>query len=127
VRLTLAAWLTAGGLVASGSAALAHHSASIFDTSLPTGIEGTVAEFRFTNPHSLLLVKAKDKDGRVVTWSLEGASPTVLVRQGWSARTLKPGDQISLTIWPVRGGAASGMWVPQWVHFRDGRSVAAGQ
>jgi hypothetical protein len=127
VRVTSPAWVTAAILVASGGAALAHHSYSIFDTSLPTGIEGTVVEFKFTNPHSIMMVKAKDKDGRIVTWTLEGASPTVLVRQGWSARTLKPGDQVSLTIWPVRGGGVSGMWVPQWVHFRDGRSVAAGQ
>jgi hypothetical protein len=126
VRRLLAACLLGGGMAMTGGAALAHHSFSMFDMSLPTAIEGTVEDFKLTNPHSSLLVKAKDKDGRATTWRLEGGSPSVLDRAGWNAKTLKPGDQIKLTIWPVRGGAASGMWDPKWVHFRDGKAIAAG-
>jgi hypothetical protein len=126
VRRALTACLLGVGLAMTDGAALGHHSFSMFDMSLPTEIEGTVEELKLANPHSSLLVKAKDKDGRATTWRLEGGSPTVLDRAGWNAKTLKPGDQIKLTIWPVRGAATSGMWDPKWVHFRDGKSIAAG-
>jgi hypothetical protein len=125
VRGSATAWLTAAGLAITGGPSLAHHSFSIFDMSLPTEIEGTVEEFRFTNPHALLLLKAKDSDGRVTSWRLEGASTTELGRDGWSPRTLKPGDQITMTIWPVRGASGGGTWDPKRVHFRDGKAVAA--
>jgi len=91
VRKVLAACLVGGGLAMTDGAALGHHSFSMFDMSLPTEIEGTVEDFKLTNPHSSLLVKAKDKDGRATTWRLEGGSPSVLDRAGWNAKTLKPG------------------------------------
>jgi hypothetical protein len=34
--------------------------------------------------------------------------------------TLKPGDQITLTILPLRTSAAGRMWSPACVRFRDG-------
>src|SRR3984893_5275649 len=94
----------------TGGAALAHHSFSAFDLGTPTEVEGTVQEFKFINPHSYIVLKAKGADGRATTWTLEGMPPSFLERDGWTAKTLKPGDQIRLTVSPLHSGAGGGMW-----------------
>jgi hypothetical protein len=117
----------AGALVMIAGSVSAHHSFSMFNMELPTELEGTVQEFRYTNPHTMLLLRVKGKEGGTATWNLEGMGPTALERDGWTSRTLKPGDQIKLTIWPLVSGGTGGVWYPKWVHFHDGRAVTAGK
>jgi hypothetical protein len=109
----------------AGASALAHHSFSMFDFGSSIELDGTVQEFRYTNPHTFILLKVKGADGHVATWTLEGMSAVNLQHDGWNNKSLKPGDQIKMIIYPLRGGGTSGMW--QSVHFRDGKVVAAGQ
>ena len=86
-------------LAASG-AVLAHHSFAMFDHENPIELEGVVQEFKFTSPHSFIMLAVKQQDGSIQLWSLEGAAPSALVRDGWSRNTLKPGDELKLTIEP---------------------------
>src|SRR6516162_11452074 len=90
--------LAAAVLVGSSSAALAHHSFAMFDQENPIELDGTVQEFKYTNPHSYLLVEVKGEDGSPVVWNLEGSAPSILSRDGWSSRSLRPGDRVVLTI-----------------------------
>jgi hypothetical protein len=113
-----------GALVMTGDGALAHHSYSMFEFGSSVEMEGTVQEFKYVNPHAFIILKVKGKDGRLETWSLEGQPPAMLERAGWTARTLKPGDQIKATIAPLRSGANGGSWTPQQLHFRNGKAVA---
>jgi Family of unknown function (DUF6152) len=122
MRRQLGALLLAGALVGSG-AALAHHSFAMFDQEHPIELEGVVQEFKFTAPHAFIILAVKQEDGRVETWSLEGVSPSALVREGWSRTALKPGDELKLIIAPLRSGAPGGAWVTQRIHFRDGKPV----
>jgi len=124
VQKLLATGLVGVALVLTGGSVPAHHSISMFDYGSPTELEGTVQEFRYTNPHSLLILKVKGTDGRVATWTLEGMSPSRLETDGWTSKSLKPGDQIKLMIYPLRSGGTSGMWNPQSARFRDGKVVA---
>ena len=87
-------------------------------------LEGTVQEFQYVNPHVILLLKVKGKDGRVETWTLQGQPTAMMERQGWTRATLKPGDQVKVQIAPLRSGAAGGDWNPQQLHYRDGKPVA---
>jgi hypothetical protein len=87
-------------------------------------LEGTVQEFKYVNPHAYIILKVKGKDGRLETWTLEGEPTATLAREGWNSRTLKPGDQIKVTIAPLRSGATGGSWTPQQLHFRNGKTVA---
>jgi Family of unknown function (DUF6152) len=105
-------------LVGPGSTAQAHRSFSPFDYGAPTDVEGTVQEFRYTNPHTFIILRAKG-----ATWTLEGNSPSTLERDGWNRTTLKPGDQIRLIVSPLRTGGAGGIWSPGSVHFRDGKTA----
>ena len=116
--------LVAGAPVMTGRSASAHHSFSMFEYGSSIEIEGTVQEFRYVNPHAFILLKVKDKDGHVATWTLEGQPTAMLEREGWSRNTLKPGDQIRATVQPLRSGAAGGAWTPQELRFRDGKAVA---
>jgi hypothetical protein len=113
-----------GVLAAAGAPALAHHSFAIFDIEHPLELQGTVQEFRFTSPHSFIILEVKGADGTPMIWKLEGASPNILVRNGWSSQSLKSGDQIKLSIDPLRSGAPGGAWIGQRVTFSSsGRPV----
>ena len=127
VQKLLTVCLMGGALAVTGQSAWAHHSFSMFDFGSPTDIEGTVQEFRYTNPHSVLILKVKGTDGHVATWTLEGMSPANLQLDGWTSKSLKPSDQIKLMIYPLRSGGPSGMWNPQSAHFQDGKTVATGR
>jgi hypothetical protein len=119
----LAALLLGGVMMATGSAASAHHSFAVFDTQHPMELQGTVQEFKFTSPHAFIVLEVKGDDGTTTIWNLEGASPSFLVRDGWSSQSLKTGDQIKLSIDPLRSGAPGGAWNGQRTTFRSGRPV----
>ena len=84
-------------------------------------------EFRFANPHTFIYLAVKQDNGSTVTWRLEGQSPSLLVREGWTSRTLKPGDELRMRIAPLRSGAPGGAWAPNQISFRDGRELDASQ
>ena len=120
---TLAALLVGGAFIMTGGAVLAHHSFAMFDTDHPMDLAGTVQEFKFTSPHTFIVLEVKADDGSTMIWTLEGASPSFLVRDGWSSQSLKSGDQIKLSIDPLRSGAPGGAWIGQRVTFSDGHPV----
>jgi hypothetical protein len=63
------------GFLAATGAALAHHSFAMFDQEHPMELKGTVTEFKFTSPHTFVLLEVKGADGASTVWNLEGASP----------------------------------------------------
>ncbi|HWF96566.1 MAG TPA: DUF6152 family protein [Xanthobacteraceae bacterium] len=119
----IAAVLVGGALMAVGHAALAHHSFAVFDIEHPLELHGTVQQFKFTSPHTFIVLEVQGDDGSTVIWNLEGASPSIMVRNGWSSQSLKTGDEIKLSIDPLRSGAPGGAWIGQRVTFSTGRPV----
>lgn len=81
----------------------AHHSfpATYLGDKTQT-IQGTVVQFVFRNPHSLVQVMAPDKDGKVVTWAVEWAGGGALGAANVKADTIKPGDKVIVTGNPAR-------------------------
>lgn len=74
----------------------AHHSyAAEFDRDNPKTIQGVVKEVWFKNPHIRYYVSVIE-NGEEVLWDARGLSPVKLVRQGWTKRTIKVGDRITL-------------------------------
>lgn len=125
MKSKLALLLVGTAWVAAGGAASAHHSFAMFDAEHPIEISGTVKEFRFVSPHTVLTVTVKGKDGTTKDWILEGGAPGMLVREGMTSKSLQPGDEITLTINPLHSGAEGGSYQPALVKFQDGRPVAA--
>ena len=110
-------------LALSGGAVLAHHSFAMFDQDHPMDLSGTVSEFKFTSPHTFILLDVKGSDGTDTVWNLEGASPSALVREGWSSKTLKAGDELKMTIDPLRSGAPGGSWSQKKTEFLSGQPI----
>lgn len=96
------------GVLAVGGQALAHHGVSAYDVLHPITIDGTVTEFDLQNPHSMLFMDVKNKDGNVVHWSIETAAPAGIKAPGGLKNMLKPGDKISVTLVPAKSGAPVG-------------------
>jgi hypothetical protein len=96
--------------LAVGSAA-AHHSFSVFNMQEEVSITGKVKDVQWTNPHIWIWVDVTGEDGTVTTWGLEGMSPNFLARRGWSRTTLEPGDEITVSLRPLKSGEPGGMFV----------------
>ena len=92
----------------TGAAAFAHHSFAMFDRNKVVTLTGTVAEFRWVNPHASLFVRVDKSDDGDTFWAIEMTSPSNLKRRGWTRSTLKQGDRISVEINPLRDGRHSG-------------------
>jgi hypothetical protein len=97
----------------------------MYDREHPMELVGTVQEYRFSSPHALIFLEVKDADARTVIWRLEGNSPNSLTWDGWSSKTLRPGDEVRIRVEPLRSGAPGGAWTPKNVTFTDGTSVVA--
>jgi len=99
---------TAAG-VALAMPALAHHSYAMFDRDKDVALTGTVKEWRWTNPHTWLVLDVMNDDGKLVEWSIEGQSPQVLRLQGFAGKDMmKPGDKVTVHIHPLRDGTNGG-------------------
>jgi len=108
LRLTAVAGVIIG-ILAAVAPASAHHSFAMFDFSNTVTVTGTVKEFRWTNPHVILLVTAAPKAGEAEQdWTMELTSPGNLTRVGWSRHSLSPGDRIELSFNPLRDGRHGG-------------------
>ena len=84
----------------------------MFDRTKEVTISGTVRVFEWTNPHSWLqLVVPASSGRRAAEYSIELGSPNTMVRQGWRKSTFKPGDRVSVVIYPMRDGSPGGAFV----------------
>jgi len=91
------ALIAGAATIAMTSAAFGHHSfASEFDRDQPFTIEGAVNHVEWTNPHGWLLVDVEE-DGEMITYRIELASPSTLMRQGWRRNDLVEGDKVKIT------------------------------
>jgi hypothetical protein len=91
------------GVVLLSTVAAAHHgAASLYDVSKETTIKVTITEFTWTNPHVAVgIASVEDKSQR---WLLELGSPPNITNRGWTAKSLKPGDVVTVTFNPgLRG------------------------
>jgi hypothetical protein len=102
---------------------LAHHSAAMFDDTKTVEHTGTVKQFLWTNPHSLLIVSVAGSGGAVQDFSYEANGPGYLVRNGWTRQTLKPGDKVTVVSNPLVDGKPGGNLVE--VTLIDGRKLSA--
>jgi hypothetical protein len=82
----------------------AHHGYAAYDTDRKVTLKGTVTRWIWSNPHCLLQLDVTDESGHVVHWTAETENPTAMSRVGWTDKSLKPGDQITLTALPVKSG-----------------------
>jgi hypothetical protein len=119
----IAALLVGGSVFAISASGLAHHSFAMFDQEHPIELAGTVKEFRFVSPHTFVFLDVNEADGSSKLWNLEGGPPSFLARDGWSSKTLKPGDEVEMTIDPLRRGAPGGAWNVNKIKYKNGNPI----
>jgi len=85
----------------------AHHAFSpVYDEARVITVAGVVTEFRFVNPHALLIMDVTDGAGKVDQWTVEFAGRLNLSEFGWTADSLKPGETVTVTGNPTHTGSA---------------------
>jgi hypothetical protein len=103
----------------------AHHGTANFenDPAKRVTVKGTVVEWVWANPHCFLQFDVKGEDGKMVRWVVETSNPPDMVNRGWSIRSFKAGDEVTVTIKPVKNGKPIGSVVK--VVLADGRVLSA--
>ncbi len=86
----------------------AHHGNAAYDTGKSITVKGTVTRWVWSNPHCILQLDVTDDHGQVVQWTTETENPTSMTHYGWTMQSLKLGDQITVTVMPVKNGRPVG-------------------
>ncbi len=72
-------------------------------------MHGSVTKFQWTNPHAFLEVDAEQPGGGTKHYTLEMTSPNMMSRGGWTSRTIKTGDNVTVYVSPLRDGKPGGL------------------
>ena len=71
----------------------AHHSWPVGNVLVT--VKGTVTEFMWANPHPMISLDVRNKDGVIEKWQVGGPAINRMEANGWSKTTVKPGDVIT--------------------------------
>jgi hypothetical protein len=125
MKVRLAVAVAGLGLLCSAVPAVAHHSfATEYDAKKPLTLKGVVTKVEWTNPHARFYIDATDEKGNVTRWNFEIASPSALSRNGWTRKTLKAGDEVTVKAFGSRSGVNIANATS--VTLADGRSLFSG-
>ena len=100
---------------------LAHHGNAAFDVGKRLELKGTVTEWVWANPHCWLKFDVKDASGKAVNWVAETTNSADMTEKGWSKLTFKAGDQVTVTLEPVKSGKPVGR--VQFVVLANGQTL----
>jgi hypothetical protein len=97
-----------GLVIAMAAPVFAHHGNAAYEDKEVT-VKGVVTEWKWTNPHSFLKFDAKEENGEMVHWIGEWNAPSTLVNFGITAKSFKPGDEVTVTMRSMaKGGTRVG-------------------
>jgi hypothetical protein len=100
--------LTMLGVLVMPVSMTGHHGGASFDNTKEVTVKGTVTEWLWANPHCFLKVEEKDASGTARVWNLEFGNPTDITLRGFRRNTFKVGEEITVTVTPVKSGAPVG-------------------
>ena|SRR5215471_21154976 len=107
-RRLLLGTAVAFGVALAASPTFAHHSRAMFDIGTNTTYRGVVEEYRWQNPHShivITVVPGAADPSTVGTWVVEASAIGLMTTMGWTPKTYKPGDQITVVAHPSKDGS----------------------
>jgi hypothetical protein len=102
----------------------AHHATAVFDLGKRLALTGTVTEWFWANPHCLLRFDVKNDSGEMTHWVAETQAPPNMIPFGWTKQSFAVGDQITVTLEPVKNGQPLGRILQ--VRLPDGKTLVAG-
>jgi len=113
-----------GAFLASASVDAHHSLAGVYAIGKEAKVTGAFKAFRLVNPHSVMKIDVKNKDGGITEWTFIGGSVQQIARLGLKddANALKPGDEITVTIVPAIDGK-SPVGLLSAITYKDGHTV----
>jgi hypothetical protein len=101
---------------------LAHHGGNLYDTTKAVVLKGaTVTKFEWGTPHNQIYFDAKNDKGEVQHWVASTEPAGVMLERGWTRRSLKPGDEVTVYIYAAKNGATVGNL--QKIVMADGKEL----
>jgi Family of unknown function (DUF6152) len=96
------------GLLAVSVPVVAHHGNASYGHAKQLTLKGTVTEWDWLSPHTLLRIDVKDESGNVVNWVIEWSAPSNLINRGVTKKTFQPGDEVTVVMITPDNGAPVG-------------------
>jgi hypothetical protein len=96
------------GLLSLSVPVFAHHGTAAFETSRTITMKATVTDWFWANPHCFVKFDYKNDKGEVEHWVVETSNPPDMMNKGWTIHTLKAGDEITVTVYPVKNNKTVG-------------------
>lgn len=103
----------------------AHHAfAAEFDITKPVKLQGKVVQMEWVNPHAWIHVVVTNAEGKTETWLVEGGSPNILLRRGFTKKSLEVGTEVTVEGYRAKNGEtlANGANIT----FKDGKRLFLG-
>jgi hypothetical protein len=96
-------------MIGQPGTAWAHHSHAMFDVTHEETVTGTVKKFTFVNPHVFLFLVVSE-NGKRVQFPVEMSFTQNMERNGIGPNTFKPGDKVTVRLYPFRNGRPGGSY-----------------
>jgi|SRR5215475_9173880 len=93
-------------LITFARAAMSHHAFSpVYDSQREITVSGVVTEFKFVNPHAMMLMDVTGSSGKVTKWTVEFSGRLNLSNVGWTSESIKSGERVTVTGSPTWTGS----------------------
>src|SRR3984893_8314646 len=105
MRLRSAVALFVAAALLFATPAFPHHSNVGFEVTKVITVTGIVKGFRWANPHTWVYLTVDDGKGGKIEWSCEGRAPCVLLRAGWTPKSIAVGEKVTIDMSPSKDGS----------------------
>jgi len=112
------------GVLLLPTASFAHHGGNLYDTTKAVVLkDATITKFEWGTPHNQIYFDAKNDKGEMQHWVASTEPAGVMLERGWTRRSLKPGDVVTVYIYAAKNGATVGNL--QKIVMADGKELTA--
>jgi len=111
-------------MFSASGAVFAHHGGNLYDTTKAVVLKpATITRFEWGTPHNQIFFDFKTEKGEVQHWVASTEPAPVMLERGWTRRSLKEGDVVTVYIFAAKNGATVGNL--QKIVTADGKELTA--